>query len=130
MKHLVTIQEYQDFFHKEGSRYELLYHDDDGRHIIYQEIGINGHVFDTHKVLKQDRKEWDELCELHPINKKVKNIKCFDASGIELKSGDIVDVQLAGHHTIYKKDDGQLYFRPYGNEEKVSDYFSNDMIKV
>jgi hypothetical protein len=37
---------------------------------------------------------------------------------------------MDGEQTIYKKEDGQLYFKPYGKEDKVSAYFSNDMIKV
>ena len=57
-------------------------------------------------------------------------VKCFDKFGLELKEGDVVDVQMDGEHTIYKKEDCQLYFKPYGKEDKVSAYFSNDMIKV
>ena len=30
----------------------------------------------------------------------------------------------------WKKKDGHLYFRPYGEEERVKDYFSNDIIKI
>jgi hypothetical protein len=56
--------------------------------------------------------------------------QCFDKFGVELKEGDIVDVQMDGKHEIYKKIDGQLYFKPYGNENRVSAYFSNDMIKI
>lgn len=57
-------------------------------------------------------------------------IKCFDRMGVELDSGDVVDVQKAGKHTIYRGNDGELYFKPYGKEEKVKDYFSNDLEKV
>ena len=57
-------------------------------------------------------------------------VKCFDKFGLELKEGDVVDVQMDGEQTIYKKEDGQLYFKPYGKEDKVSAYFSNDMINV
>ena len=57
-------------------------------------------------------------------------VKCFDKFEVELKEGDIVDVQMEGEYKIYKKEDGQLYFKPYGNEDRVSAYFSNDMIKV
>ena len=55
--------------------------------------------------------------------------KCFDKFGKELNEGDYVDVQDDGIHQIYKKDN-QLYFKPYGKEDKVSAYFSNDMIKI
>ena len=58
------------------------------------------------------------------------SIKCYDKFEQELFMGDIVDVQQAGQHIIYKKKDGYLYFRPYGEEERVKDYFSNDIIKV
>lgn len=61
---------------------------------------------------------------------KNKYVRCFDKFGVELKEGDIVDVQMDGEHEIYKKEDGQLYFKPYGKEDRVSAYFSNDMIKV
>ena len=58
------------------------------------------------------------------------SIKCYDKFDQELFMGDTVDVQQAGQHIIYKKKDGHLYFRPYGEEERVKDYFSNDIIKV
>lgn len=61
---------------------------------------------------------------------KNKYVKCFDKFGVELKEGDIVDVQRAGEHEIYKRGDGQLYFKPYGEEDRVSAYFSDDRIKV
>jgi hypothetical protein len=56
--------------------------------------------------------------------------KCFDRMGVELNEGDTVDVQKAGKHTIYKGIYGDLCFKPYGKEEKVKDYFSNDIEKV
>lgn len=58
-----------------------------------------------------------------------KIVNCKDKYGQELKEGDYVDVQSDGAHQIYKKDDGQLYFKPYGEEDRVSAYFSNDMVK-
>ena len=68
------------------------------------------------------------VCELRIM--KNKYVRCFDKFRVELKEGDIVDVQMDGEHEIYKKEDGQLYFKPYGKEDRVSAYFSNDMIKV
>lgn len=56
-------------------------------------------------------------------------IKCYDRYNQLLKEGDYVDVQKDGVHQIYKKEDGQLYFKPYGLEDKVSAYFSNDIAK-
>jgi len=60
---------------------------------------------------------------------KNKYVKCYDKFNVELKEFDVVDVQTDGKNEIYKKKDGQLYFKPYGKECKVSTYFSNDMIK-
>ena len=40
-----------------------------------------------------------------------------------------MDVQKDGIYKIYKKEDGQLYFNLYRGEDKVSNYFSNDMVK-
>ena len=56
-------------------------------------------------------------------------IKCYDKFNQLLKEEDYVDVQKDGVHQIYKKDDGQLYFAPYGEEDRVSAYFSNDIAK-
>jgi len=57
-----------------------------------------------------------------------KYIKCTDKFDNEVKEGSFVDVQKDGVHQVYKKYDGQLYFKPYGEEDKVSAYFSNDMV--
>ena len=57
-----------------------------------------------------------------------KYVKCTDKFCNEVKDGDYVDVQTDGVHQVYKKEDGQLYFKPYGKEDKVSAYFSNDMV--
>lgn len=58
-----------------------------------------------------------------------KYIKCYDKFNQQLFEGDYVDVQKDGVHQIYKKEDGQLYFKPYGEEDMVSAYFSNDIAK-
>lgn len=57
-------------------------------------------------------------------------VKCFDKFGKEIHDGDWVDVQTDGTQIVYKKEDGQLYFKPYGGEDRVSAYFSNDLIKL
>lgn len=64
------------------------------------------------------------------MEEKNKYVKCIDRFGDEIKENDVVDVQKAGKFTVFKKEDGQLYFTPYGKEERVSSYFSNDIIKV
>jgi len=56
-------------------------------------------------------------------------VKCKDKFGQELVEGDYADVQQDGAHIIYKKDDGQLYFKPYGKEDRVCAYASNDIVK-
>jgi hypothetical protein len=61
--------------------------------------------------------------------KETPQIKCYDKYNQLLKEGDYVDVQKDGVHKIYKKDDNQLYFAPYGEEDMVSAYFSNDIAK-
>lgn len=58
-----------------------------------------------------------------------KYIKCYDKFNQQLFEGDYVDVQKDGVHQIYKKEDGQLYFKPYGKEDMVCAYFSNDIAK-
>lgn len=56
-------------------------------------------------------------------------VPCKDKFRQELVEGDYVDVQSDGPHQIYKKEDGQLYFKPYGKEDRVCAYFSNDIVK-
>ena len=61
-----------------------------------------------------------------------KYVKSTDKFGNEVMDVDFVDVQRAGIHKVYKKEDGQLWFNPYPNEfgeQRVSSYFSNDMVK-
>lgn len=54
----------------------------------------------------------------------------FDKFDNEIFDGDLLDVQTDPiMRKVYKKADGELYFKPYGNEEKVSAYFKNDLIK-
>lgn len=56
-------------------------------------------------------------------------IKCYDKFRDLISPGDIVNVQSAGNHKVYLKN-GELYFTPYGKEDKVCDYFMNDMVIV
>lgn len=62
-------------------------------------------------------------------NKVVEYVKCYDKFNQELHVGDYVDVQKNGVHQIYTKENGQLYFKPYGKEDLVYVYFSNDLAK-
>jgi len=79
------------------------------------------------EIIKLDSKIFDLI---RGLENNQNYVKCFDKFGKELKEGDIVDVQRDGEHEIYKKEDGQLYFAPYEKEDRVSAYFSNDLIKV
>lgn len=64
------------------------------------------------------------------VRKVTQSLKCYDKFGEELFQGDRVDVQQAGVHIIWKGKDGHLYFRPYGEPERIKDYFSIDIVKV
>ena len=51
-----------------------------------------------------------------------------DGSGRFISKGDKLSVQnIKEPIEVYSKDDGQLYFTPYGKEELVNEYFSDDM---
>lgn len=52
----------------------------------------------------------------------------IDRFGETISAGDRVDVQQAGVHEIWEEA-GELWFKPYGEPEKVKEYFSNDLIK-
>lgn len=54
----------------------------------------------------------------------------IDRFGNILNSGDTVDVQSVGRNKIYIGNNGLLCFKPYGVEELVSSYFSNDLEKI
>ena len=58
----------------------------------------------------------------------MKYVKCKDKFLKEIKDGDFLDVQEDGLHQVYRKKDGQLYFKPYGKEDRLSAYFSNDIV--
>ncbi len=60
-----------------------------------------------------------------------KPIRCFDKFDNEIFEEDLLDVQIDPiPRKVYRKADGELYFNPYGNEDKVSAYFKNDLIKL
>ncbi len=60
-----------------------------------------------------------------------KYVRCFDKFDNEIFEGDYLDVQVdVVLRKVYKKDDGQLYFKPYGEEDRVSAYFMNDLINA
>lgn len=56
--------------------------------------------------------------------------KCIDKFYQEIFEGDYLDVQNEKvARLVYKKEDGQLYFTPYGKEDRVFAYFSNDIVR-
>jgi hypothetical protein len=57
-----------------------------------------------------------------------KQVICHDKLDRVIQDGYYVDVQDSGIHKVHRKEDGHLYFKPYGEEERVSSYFSNDLI--
>jgi len=62
---------------------------------------------------------------------KLKYIHCFDILEKEIFEGNIIDFQKDPiHRTDYKIKTGQLYFTPYGNDDRVSAYFKNDLDKI
>lgn len=49
----------------------------------------------------------------------IQPIKCFDKFANEINEGDLLDVQIDPiQRKVYRKTDGELYFNPYGKEEK------------
>ena len=56
-------------------------------------------------------------------------IECSDKHGNILSDGDFVNVQQDGTQKIYTGSDGELYFKPYDVEDRVANYFSNDLRK-
>jgi len=56
--------------------------------------------------------------------------RCFDKFGREILEENFLDVQTDPiARKVYKKDDGQLYFTPYGKEDRVSAFFKTDLVK-
>jgi hypothetical protein len=80
-------------------------------------------------VSKEPSKFWKESEERLKNKETPKQVKCYDKFNQLLQEGDYVDVQKDGVHQIYKKEDKELYFKPYGKEDRVSAYFSNDIAK-
>lgn len=92
---------------------ELKYFDKNG-------FCVSGICFDT---------DYEKTVYYITTNHKPVYVKCYDRHNQELFAGDYVDVQRDGVHLIYKREDGQLYFKPYGEEDRVSAYFCNDISK-
>lgn len=127
------------------------FQDDDKIMVSYQDYDESGGgdvwYISIERWVEETEKEFEERLGLLEYDKKRKKkmryenylklktefeseVKCLDRMGVELESGDVVDVQQVGKHTIYRGKDGELYFKPYGKEEKVKDYFSNDIEKI
>lgn len=98
-----------------------------GPKIAYFIYTKGGNVFET-----SDGSIFDQLNVYFPKKNSKENsyVKCYDRFDKELFHGDIVDLQKIGPVTIFKGEDDQLYFLVYGKQQRVSEYFINDMIKV
>lgn len=106
----------------------IMYCDDDANEKqldTLPEFELKKDIFDTLSSLLEP----GEAHAYRYSGKKTSPVKCYDKFNQLLKEGDYVDVQRDGVHQIYKKDDGELYFAPYGEEDMVSAYFSNDIAK-
>ena len=56
--------------------------------------------------------------------------KILDKYGNEIRPGDELGVQeLPQPVPVYERN-GELYFKPYGEEERVRDYFMNDLYLI
>lgn len=86
-----------------------------------------GKTFET-----RDSSIFDQLERYFPKENSKENsyVKCYDKFDEELFHGDTVELQTIGLTAIFKGEDGQLYFNVNGEKRKVSEYFSNDMIKI
>ena len=63
------------------------------------------------------------------MNKNEKVFKPTASFGKEITNGCKLLVQnIKEPIDVYLKEDGNLYFKPYGKEELVNSYFSNDLI--
>lgn len=63
LKEIITIEKYQIFNPKAGSKFEFYENDDDGKHVIFMEIPADETDYITyHKVRVQDADAWFELC--------------------------------------------------------------------
>lgn len=109
--------------------------------IMQEEAGeVTKAVLDYHNGVDSIEHVKEELIQtaamcmrmLNNLQPKQGRVKCYDANREVLKNGDYVLVQnKKDKDRIYKKKrDGQLYFKPYGEEERVSSYFSDDILKV
>ena len=90
--------------------------------------GMDYHNSTNYIVKKQLEAEMLKTKEQIVMGKKY--VRCYDRFDVELHDGDVVDVQSVKGVLVYGNDlDGQLYFKPYGEEERVSSYLKNDLEK-
>ena len=64
------------------------------------------------------------------VTERFPTVKCLDKFGKKITDDSFVEIsrEVGRAHKVYKKEDGQLYFKPYGLEERVSSYYRGDMI--
>ena len=64
-------------------------------------------------------------------NTEIYKNRFFNKFNNEIFAGDFVDVQTDPiPRKVYKKEDGELYFNPYDEKERVAAYFKTDLIKI
>ena len=86
-----------------------------GRWLMPEDVEEYTREFDTMKAI------------LNEAVKAAGNAVCVDRLDRVITDGSYLSVQKAGVHRVYAKDNGLLYFKPYGTEEKVSAYFRGDL---
>ena len=65
------------------------------------------------------------------VTERFPTVKCVDKFCKKITDGSFVEVSAPSQgraHKVYKKEDGQLYFKPYGPEERVSSHYRGAMI--
>lgn len=89
---------------------------------------IENSILEIEKLMPKLKKEVELLKEIY-MKKEQKVFKPTASFGKEITNGCKLSVQnIKEPVDVYEKEDGNLYFKPYGKEELVNSYFSNDLI--
>jgi hypothetical protein len=90
---------------------------------------IENTILEIEILIPKLKKEVELLKELYNMNSDKKVFKPTASFGKEITNGCKLFVQnIKEPIDVYQKEDGNLYFKPYGKEELVNSYFSNDLI--
>jgi hypothetical protein len=89
---------------------------------------IENSILEIEKLIPKLKKEVELLKEIY-MKKEQKVFNPTASFGKEITNGCKLLVQnIKEPVVVYEKEDGNLYFKPYGKEELVNSYFSNDLI--